>query len=88
MARTTPCLPALFSLVTLPATDLHQCGKLRLRCSAWYHKTQLTFSDTLAAVRQPLWTGWPFAGSLKKQDQMEIPRLLFRHLTEALCYAA
>jgi hypothetical protein len=35
-----------------------------------------------------LWTGWPFAWSLKKQDQIKIPRLLFQHLTEALCYAA
>jgi hypothetical protein len=44
IARTTPCLLALFSLVTLLATDLHQRGKLQLQCSAWYSKTQLTFS--------------------------------------------
>jgi DDE superfamily endonuclease len=88
IARTTPCLLALFSLVALLATDLHQRGKLPLRRSAWYRKTQLTFSDAIAAVRQQLWTGSPFPWSYKKQDQIEIPRLLFQHLTEALCYAA
>jgi DDE superfamily endonuclease len=52
IARTTPCLLALFSLVALLASDRHQRGKLSLRSSAWYRKTQLTFSDTIAAVRQ------------------------------------
>ena len=51
IARTTPCLLALFSLITLLASDLHQCGQLPIRQSAWYRKTQLTFSDTIAAVR-------------------------------------
>jgi DDE superfamily endonuclease len=88
IARTTPCLLALFSLITLLASDLHQRGKLRLRPSAWYHKSQLTFSDTIAAVRQQLWTSSLFPWSSPQQDRIEIPRLLFQHLTEALCYAA
>jgi DDE superfamily endonuclease len=54
IARTTPCLLALFSLVTLLASDLHRRGKLQVRSSAWYHKPQRTFSDTVAAVRQQL----------------------------------
>jgi hypothetical protein len=88
ITRTTPCLLALFSLVTLLASDLHQQGKLRLRPSAWYNKSQLTFSDTIAAVRQQLWTGSLFPWSSPKQDRIEIPRLLFQCFTEALCYAA
>jgi hypothetical protein len=88
MARTTPCWLALFSLVTLLADDLHRRGKLSLRSSAWYHKTQPTFSDTIAAVRQQLWSSPPFTQSPKKRDQIIIPRLFFQHLTEALCYAA
>jgi DDE superfamily endonuclease len=88
IARTTPCLLALFSLVTLLAGDLHRRGKLPLRSSAWYRKTQLTFSDTIAAVRQQLWNTPPFARSPKKRDQIKIPRLFFQHLTEVLCYAA
>jgi DDE superfamily endonuclease len=88
IARTTPCLLALFSLITLLASDLHQRGKLSLRSSAWYRKTQFTFSDTIAAVRQQLWSSLPYARSPKKRDHIKIPRLLFQHLTEALCYAA
>jgi hypothetical protein len=88
IARTTPCLLALFSLVTLLASELHQRGKLSLRSSAWYHKAQPTFSDTIAAVRQQLWSGPPFVRSPKKRDQIKIPRLFFKHVTEALCYAA
>jgi DDE superfamily endonuclease len=88
IARTTPCLLALFSLVTLLANDLHQRGKLSLRSCAWYRKTQLTFSDTIAAVRQQWWSSPPFVRSPKKRDQIKIPRLFFQHLTEALCYAA
>jgi hypothetical protein len=87
IARTTPCLLALFSVVTLLAHDLHQGEKLRLRQAAWYRKTQLTFSDAMAAVRQQLWADSPFARSPPKQDQIKISRLLLEHLTEALCYA-
>jgi DDE superfamily endonuclease len=88
IARTTPCLLALFSLVTLLASELHQRGKLPLRSSAWYRKTQLTFSDTIAAVRQQLWSSPPLPRSLKKRDQIIMPHLFLQHLTEALCYAA
>jgi DDE superfamily endonuclease len=88
IARTTPCLLALFSIITLLASDLHRRGKLSPRSSAWYRKTQLTFSDTIAAVRQQLWSSLPFIRSQQKRDQIKIPRLFFLHLTEALCYAA
>jgi hypothetical protein len=88
IARTTPCLLALFSLVTLLADDLHRRDKLSLRSSAWYRKTQLTFSDTIAAVRQQLWSSLPFERSPKERDPIKIPRLFFQYLTEALCYAA
>jgi hypothetical protein len=88
IARTTPCLLGLFSLVTLFATDLHRRGKLLLRSSAWYRKPQRTFSDAIAAVRQQLWKGSFFAWSPPSQDQLESARLLAQHLTEVLCYAA
>jgi hypothetical protein len=88
IARTTPCLLALFSVVTLWATDLHKRGQLQARLSAWYRKPQLTFSDTIAAVRQQLWTGSLFAWLSPSQDPLETSRLLFQHVTETLCYAA
>jgi hypothetical protein len=46
------------------------------------------FSDTIAAVRQPLWSGSLLAGSPPKQDPIEIPHVLLQHLTEALGIAA
>lgn len=88
IARTTPCLLALFSLVTLLASNLHSQGRLRLRSAAWYDKSQPTFSDSIAAVRQQLWAVSLFTGSGSQQDQSKMPRLLLQHLTEALCYAA
>jgi DDE superfamily endonuclease len=88
IARTTPCLLGLFSLITLLASDLHRRGKLPLRSSAWYRKPRSTFSDTIAAVRQQLWTSSLFAWSLPSQDQTKTSHLLLQHLTEALCYAA
>src|SRR3954469_3882381 len=88
IARTTPCLLGLFSLVTLFAADLHRCGKLQLRSSAWYRKPRLTFSDTIAAVRRQLWNSSLFAWSSPAQDPIKTSCLLLQHLTEALCYAA
>jgi hypothetical protein len=88
IARTTPCLLALFSLVTLLASDLHRRGKLQVRSSAWYRKPRLTFSDTIAAVRQQLWTNSLFARSSPEQDCTKNSSWLLQHLTEALCYAA
>jgi DDE superfamily endonuclease len=88
IARTTPCLLGLFSLITLLASDLHRRGKLPLQSSAWYRKPRLTFSDTIAAVRQQLWTSSLFAWSLPSEDQTKTSHLLLQHLTEALCYAA
>ena len=55
IARTTPALLGLFSLVTLWAEDLLGGGVVPRR-AAWYPKPQPTFSDALAAVRHRLWT--------------------------------
>jgi hypothetical protein len=88
IARTTPCLLGLFSLVTLFAADLHRRGKLQFRSSAWYRKPRLTFSDTIATVRQQLWNNSLFAWSSPAQDPIKTSCLLLQHLTEALCYAA
>ena len=88
IARTTPCLLGLFSLVTLFAADLHRRGQLQVRQSAWYCKSRLTFSDTIAAVRQQLWNCSLLAWSPPSQDPIKTSRLLLQHLTEALCYAA
>ncbi len=63
IARTTPCLLALFSLVTLRASDLAAHGLVLPRRAAWYEKLTITFSDALAAVRRQFWITQAFLRS-------------------------
>jgi DDE superfamily endonuclease len=88
IARTTPALLALFSLVAVLAHQLLQQKALPVRQAAWYQKAVPTFSDTLAYVRQQLWPvsiSW-MSGS--KADVVIIPKALFERLTDTLAYAA
>jgi hypothetical protein len=55
IARTTPILFGLFSLITLWADDLQQRGALRLEPSGWYAKKHPTFADAIASVRYRFW---------------------------------
>jgi hypothetical protein len=87
--RTTPALLGLFSLITIWANTLSGASRrLRPRAAVWYAKSELTFSDAIAAVRRDLWSHPNFSMSRKAGDIVEIPRPLLRRLTETLCYAA
>ena len=86
--RTTPCLLALFSLVTLWSSDLAARGLISPRRAAWYAKPNVTFSDTLAAVRRQLWIAQAFSTSPHSRDIVEIPANLLDRLTETACYPA
>ena len=55
IARTTPCLLALFSIVTLLASRLPIRERARVTTAAWYAKQKPTFVDALAAVRHAFW---------------------------------
>jgi hypothetical protein len=61
--RTTPALLALFSLVTLWASQLAVERGPVLERVRWYPKPLPTFSDALALVRHELWTAQIFAAS-------------------------
>ncbi len=81
IARTTPVLLGLFSLVTLLADQLQKRGKLIVSRAAWYDKQQPTFSDAIASVRSLLWTGSGFSTSAAETHMIKIPRqqlLLFQ----------
>jgi len=88
IARTTPCLLALFSLITLWAGDLAARGLVLPRRAAWYAKPEVTFSDALAAIRRQLWIAQAFSTSPQAQNTATIPRALLDSLTEAACYPA
>ncbi|MBI2941904.1 MAG: hypothetical protein HYY04_15860 [Chloroflexi bacterium] len=88
IARTTPALLGLFSLVTLSAKEFLQQGRLPIRQAAWYAKPMPTFVDTLALVRQQLWPVAGFHLSPNRPDVVIIPRPLLERLTETLAFAA
>jgi len=88
IARTTPCLFALYSLVTLAAHELFANGQLSRRCAAWYPKAQATFSDTIACVRSQLWSHAYFSTSYRESDMVKIPRPLLDRFIDSLCYPA
>lgn len=88
IARTTPALLGLFSLVALLATKLRHTDRLFVLRAAWYRKSEPTFADAIAAVRRHFWSGLTFSLSSGKIDVIKIPRPLVNRLSEALCYAA
>lgn len=88
IARTTPVLFALFSIVTLIADRLQSRQPLPLRHSAWYTKPQPTFADALAAVRRAIWLTPGFCTSPSEPETVEIPKALLERWSEAIRYAA
>ncbi len=88
IARTTPLLLGLFSIVTLLAQRLWSQGNVEIRTCAWYSKTLLTFSDALATVRRALWRLPTFTMSWLDRDIVKVPAQVFERMSDALCYAA
>jgi hypothetical protein len=88
IARTTPALLGLFSLVTVLAGPLKGQGALPVQQAAWYTKGHPTFSDALGVVRRYLWGQAHFYMSPTQTETVKIPRALLERLTETLCYAA
>src|SRR5215217_1194763 len=88
IARTTPCLLGLFSIVTLLGTRVGHHACLRVSATAWYHKKRPTFSDTLAAVRRQVWSEQGFAVSRQSVDAAKLPPALREGIAYALCHAA
>ena len=88
IARSTPALLGLFSLVTVFAHQLLQGQALPVRQAAWYQKGLPTFADTLAYVRQHLWPVSISWMSGRTPDVVIIPKALFERLTDTLAFAA
>ena len=86
IARTTPALLGLFSLVTLLAHQSASGGTLPVRQAAWYAKPLPTFSDALAVVRRQLWHSMSLQTSPSETDMEKVPRFLLTRFADALCY--
>jgi hypothetical protein len=87
IARTTPALLGLFSLVTVLAHQRARRKQLPMRQTAWYIKPRPTFSDALAVVRHSLWCHVDLSLSPKRADSEKLSPKLLERFAEALCYA-
>jgi hypothetical protein len=88
IARTTPALLSLYTVITLTAQLLIEKGATCVRSTAWYRKTRPTFSDAIALVRRQLWDHIHFSTSLQETDLIKMPRAVFERFIDAVCYAA
>ena len=88
IARTTPVLLGLFSLVTVLADQLDRQEELSVGRASWYQKPFPTFSDAIAAVRRKLWHPRYYRVSGSETETFNIPRPLFNAVIETLAYAA
>jgi hypothetical protein len=68
------------------ALTLHP-KELPLHQTSWYHKTEATFSDALATVRQHLWNSFQFGTSSPNADMQLIPSALLQTLQQIACYS-
>ena len=87
IARTTPALLGLYSLITVLAHRLAQRGMILTRRTAWYHKPRPTFSDAVAAVRFELWRCPTFHISKANRDIAKLPAAVLKRFAFALCYS-
>jgi hypothetical protein len=88
IARTTPILLALFSLVTVLALKLSHSGEIPVAVTAWYRKTEPTFADCLTLVRRHLWRAQFLVNSAPEPEFIQFPREVFELLLNELPVAA
>jgi len=88
IARSTPVLFGLYSLVTLMGADLFERGAVRARQAAWYVKEHRTFNDILASVRMSLWESRHFSMSQLRRNAVKIPRPLYDAFLNTPAYAS
>ncbi len=88
IARTSPILLGLFSLITVLANSLASEGQLPISSSSWYRKSLPTFADAISLVRQQYWCPPNFMISSPDTKGVKIPIPIFNRLSIALCWAA
>ena len=88
IARTTPCLLGLFSLVVLLTKQLQPEGKIPVLSTAWYKKSEVTFSDCLALVRKHLWRSIYYVNSAPQSDLVYFPAPTWEHWLSGSAAAA
>lgn len=87
IARTTPALLGMFSLITLIGYRLTEDQPMPVRTAAWYTKRTATFSDVIALVRRHLWTTVQYTTSVCTSGYVPIPSEVLHGLIDTFCYA-
>jgi DDE superfamily endonuclease len=87
IARQTPCLLGLYSLVAALGAKLHIKEPIAIRTASWYPKAEATFSDVLAAVRQRSWNELGFLISPSGPAYPKISKTQLDRLLNAACYS-
>lgn len=90
IARTTPLLMGLYSVITLVAFKMNQIKALvSMEAASWYDKNgELTFSDILALVRRDIWFQKNFSKSENRPDLRKCTDKMINALIYQLSMAA
>lgn len=88
ISRTTPCVFALYSIVTWAALRSVAAGAVPTAQTAWYRKQEACFSDVLALVRRRIWSARYLTNSPGQTTSAPIPHAIPTGLIDHLAYAA
>jgi len=88
IARTTPVLFGLFSMIVLMALELVKHKTMIAMSCAWYVKREATFSDVIALVRRNIWIGRKQINSICDGYSTYSEDDLLETLLDVVCYAA
>jgi hypothetical protein len=89
IARTTPCLMSLFSLICLFAIEMLKSRSLPIVSYAWYDKKgEETFADILAFVRRDIWVSRNFNDATFDGEYMKIKPEQWESLVDQLSRVA
>ncbi len=87
IARTTPALFAMFSIIVLMAIEMLKDTTMPIMKCAWYNKSEATFSDVIAFVRRHIWSARYFVNSSKNPDFSYFQDDFLDALLDQVCYA-
>ena len=88
IARTTPALFGMFSIVVLMALELLKSKSITILNCAWYKKSDATFSDVIALVRRDIWCSRNYNNSSNASDSTYSHDDFLETLLDLVCYAA
>jgi hypothetical protein len=88
IARTTPALFGMFSVVTLIADRPIKTEIKPAHTSAWHKKQMPTFAYAIAVVRVCSWSCCHFLTLFQNKDDVIVPRSFLDRLTDEVCFAA